>query len=80
MDVCKCDINNREECCQVFAGAYGIFVLNNYWDATTENEDQQARNLVEAAKTSNIQHFVASSVPHSAVLERSLLDLSSYPV
>ena len=78
--MCKCDINNREECCQAFATAYGVFVLNNYWDATTENEHQQACNLVEAAKASNIQHFIASSLPHSEVLERSLLDSPSYPM
>lgn len=75
--MCKCDINNREECCEAFAGAYGVFALNNYWDTTTEKEDQQVHNLIEAAKASNIQHFIASSLPHSEVLERDFLNSPS---
>jgi hypothetical protein len=76
----KCDINNREECCRAFAGAYGVFAMSNYWDATDQNEFQQAVNLVEAARASNVQHFIASSLPHSAVLDKSFSDLPSYPL
>ncbi len=80
MDIVQCDINNREECCRAFVGAYGIFAMNNYWDATDENEYQQALNLVEAARTANVQHFIASSLPHSTVLEKGHLNLPSDPM
>lgn len=80
MDIVKCDINSREECCRAFVGAYGVFVMNNYWDTTDQNEYQQALNLVEAARAANVQHFIASSLPHSTVLEKSYSDLSSCPM
>ncbi len=80
MDIIKCDINNREECRQAFVDAYGIFAINNYWDATDQNDYQQAINLVEAARAANVQHFIASSLPHATVLERGHLNMPLYPM
>jgi uncharacterized protein YbjT (DUF2867 family) len=76
----KCDINNGEECCRAFVGAYGVFAISNYWDETDQNEYKQALNLVDAARASNVQHFIASSFPHSAVLDKSFLEIPSYPL
>ncbi|CAF2697466.1 unnamed protein product [Rotaria sp. Silwood2] len=71
----KCNINNREECCRAFAGAYGVYAITNYWNATDGDEYKQALNLIEAARVANVQHFITSGIPDTAVFEKNQFDL-----
>jgi uncharacterized protein YbjT (DUF2867 family) len=78
--VVKCDINNREECCQAFAGAYGVFAMTNYWDSLDQNEYKQGVNLVEAARAANVQHFITSGLPDMKSFDKTQFDLPLYPM
>ncbi|CAF5162638.1 unnamed protein product, partial [Rotaria magnacalcarata] len=71
----KCNINNREECCLAFTGAYGVFAITNYWNATDGGEYEQAFNLIEAARKVNVQHFITSGIPDTAAFEKNQFDL-----
>ncbi len=80
MDMVKCDINNQDECCRAFVGAYGIFAMTNYWDAIEHDEYRQALNLVEAARTANIQHFITSGLLDPVDFDNSQFDFPLYPM
>ncbi|CAF1043282.1 unnamed protein product [Rotaria sordida] len=76
----KCNLNNREECLLAFAGAYGVFAITNYWDATDGGEYEQALNLIEAARAANIEHFITSFIPDATVFEKNQFDLPLHSV
>jgi hypothetical protein len=80
VNIVECDINNKEECCRVFIGAYDVFAMTYYWDAKTQGEHEQAFNLMEAAKATNVQHFITSGLPHTSLFKKDQLDLPLYPV
>jgi hypothetical protein len=76
----ECDISNQEECCGAFTGAYGVFSINKYWDDMNQDEYKQALNLVEAAKSANVQHFITSGLPDTTAFEKSQFDVPSIPM
>ncbi|MDH3380945.1 MAG: NmrA/HSCARG family protein [Gammaproteobacteria bacterium] len=41
---------------------YGVFVVTNYWEHGYDTEIRQGKQLIEAALSANIQHFVFTSV------------------
>ncbi len=80
MEIVQCNISNREECSRAFADAYGVFSLNKYWNATNQDECEQALNLVEAAREANVQHFITSGLPDTTAFEESQFDVPSQPM
>lgn len=44
------------------SGCYGLFSVQNYWEAGFEREVEQGKRLTDIAKQSGIQHLVYSSV------------------
>jgi uncharacterized protein YbjT (DUF2867 family) len=44
------------------SGAYGVFSVQNFWEAGFEGEIRQGTNVAEAAQHEGISHFVYSSV------------------
>jgi uncharacterized protein YbjT (DUF2867 family) len=44
------------------AGAWGVFALQNTWEAGVEREEEQGKRLAEIAKRQGVQHYVYSSV------------------
>jgi uncharacterized protein YbjT (DUF2867 family) len=43
-------------------GSWGVFAVQNTWEAGVEKEEVQGKRLAEIAKKENVQHFVYSSV------------------
>jgi len=43
-------------------GAWGVFAVQNSWEAGIEGEENQGKRLAEVAKKKGVQHFVYSSV------------------
>lgn len=41
---------------------WGVFAVQNTWEAGVENEEVQGKRIAEIAKRENVQHFVYSSV------------------
>lgn len=43
-------------------GAWGLFAVQNTWEAGVEKEEVQGKRLAEVAKAASVQHFVYASV------------------
>jgi len=63
----------------LFDGAYGCFVLTNYFDQSSMGkEEEQGRNLIDAAKRANIQHFIYSALPNVKKLSSGRYDVPHF--
>ena len=58
------DMDNRAELEAAFAGAYGVFSVQNYWlpNVQYDGEIRQGKAVADAAKAAGVQHLVYSSV------------------
>ena len=62
-EVVLADFNRPETLKAAFAGAHGVFLVTNAWEAGTD-ELQQAVAAVNAAKDAGVQHFIWSTLPN----------------
>ena len=62
-EVVAADFNRPETLRAAFAGAYGIFVVTNAWEAGRD-ESKQAVAAVNAAKDAGVRHFIWSTLPN----------------
>ena len=63
-DVVEADLNTPATLLEALQGSYGVFAVTNFWDrATRMGEFEQGRNLVHAARKTDIQHFIWSTLP-----------------
>jgi uncharacterized protein YbjT (DUF2867 family) len=46
----------------VLAGAWGVFAVQNTWEAGVEKEEEQGKRIATLAKEAGVQHFVYTSV------------------
>jgi uncharacterized protein YbjT (DUF2867 family) len=56
------DLEDRDSLQRTLEGAYGVFSVQNYFQAGYDGEIRQGTNLADAAKTAGIEHFLYSSV------------------
>jgi uncharacterized protein YbjT (DUF2867 family) len=61
-EVVKADLNRPETLKAAFEGAYGVFLVTNFWEEGTD-EVKQATAAVRAAKDAGVKHFVWSTLP-----------------
>lgn len=61
-EVVSANLNDMDSLVSAFAGSYGVFVVTNFWEEGTD-EISQAKNAIAAAKATDIQHFVWSTLP-----------------
>ncbi len=61
-EVVEADLDRPETLKAAFAGAYGVFLVTNFWETGTD-ELKQATAAVRAAKNAGIKHFVWSTLP-----------------
>ena len=62
-EVVAADLDNVESLKKAFAGAYGAFLLTNFWEHfSPEKEFEQARNMAQAAKQTGVQHVIWSTL------------------
>jgi uncharacterized protein YbjT (DUF2867 family) len=64
-EVVRGDLDDRPSVERALAGAYGVFSVQNYWEAGYEREVSQGITLAEAAKAQGVKHFLYSSVGSS---------------
>ncbi len=81
------DMADRASLDAALAGAYGVFSVQNFWEAGADGEIHQGRTAADAAFASDIKHIVYSSVgsahretgiPHfdsKWIIERHIRDL-----
>jgi uncharacterized protein YbjT (DUF2867 family) len=62
-EVVVADADKPETLGKAFAGAYGAFLLTNFWEHfSPERELTQARNMAQAAKAAGLQHVIWSTL------------------
>ena len=62
-EVVAADLDDVESLKRAFAGAYGAFLLTNFWEHfSPEKELPQAKNIAQAAKQANLQHVIWSTL------------------
>src|ERR1700726_3762694 len=76
-EVVLADLNRPETLKAAFAGAYGIFLVTNFWEPGTD-ERKQALAAVHAAKDAGVQHFIWSTLPNVETISRGKLDVPHF--
>jgi len=61
-EVVQGDMKDRSDVDRVLEGAYGVFSVQNFWEAGYDREVQQGKTVADAAKAAGVEHFVYSSV------------------
>ena len=56
------DLNDAESLKKALAGAWGVFAVQNTWEAGVEGEEEQGKRLATLAREAGVQHFVYTSV------------------
>ncbi len=71
-EVVEADLNDVVSLTRAFKNAYGVFLVTNYWEQRTPEQEQartraemelaQARNGAQAAKAAGVQHLIWSTL------------------
>ena len=56
------DLNDAASLKAALAGAWGVFGVQNTWEAGVEGEEEQGKRLATLAREAGVQHFVYTSV------------------
>src|SRR5215204_24315 len=62
VEVVQGDLNEAGSVRQALQGAWGVFAVQNTWDAGVEGEETQGKQLAQLAKEAGVQHYVYASV------------------
>jgi len=62
-EVVEADLTRPDSLARAFQGAYGAFVVTNFWEKSAVPEQTQARNAIRAARDAGVQHLVWSTLP-----------------
>ena len=61
-EVVQGDMEDRSAMDRALEGAYGVFSVQNFWEAGYDREVQQGKTVAEATKAAGVEHCVYSSV------------------
>lgn len=79
VELVPADLNDPPTLKAAFEGAYGAFLVTNFWDpATGLDEGRQAAAAVEAAKAGGVTHVVWSTLPNSKRLSDGALSVHHF--
>jgi len=56
------DLDDAASLERALAGAWGVFAVQNTWEAGVEREEEQGKRLATIARQQGVQHFVYTSV------------------
>lgn len=62
VEIVKGDLDDDASLGAALAGAWGVFSVQNTWEAGVEREEQQGKHIAKMAKEKGVQHFVYTSV------------------
>jgi uncharacterized protein YbjT (DUF2867 family) len=62
VDVVQGDLNDAESLTKALAGAWGVYAVQNTWEAGVEGEEEQGKRLAQVAREAGVEHFVYASV------------------
>lgn len=61
-EIIEGDLNDEASLARALAGAWGVFAVQNTWEAGVEQEEVQGKRIAEAARQAGVHHFVYASV------------------
>jgi uncharacterized protein YbjT (DUF2867 family) len=76
-EVVAADLNRPETLTAAFAGAHGVFLVTNAWEAGRE-ESKQALAAVNAAKDAGVRHFIWSTLPNVETISGGAIDVPHF--
>jgi uncharacterized protein YbjT (DUF2867 family) len=76
-EVVAADLNRPETLRAAFAGAHGVFVVTNAWEAGRD-ESKQALAAVNAAKEAGVRHFIWSTLPNVETISGGTIDVPHF--
>ena len=56
------DLDDAPSLQRALSGAWGVWAVQNTWEAGVEREEEQGKRLAKLARESNVQHYVYTSV------------------
>jgi uncharacterized protein YbjT (DUF2867 family) len=62
VDVVAGNLDDEGSLRRALAGAWGVFGVQNTWEAGVEGEEEQGKRLARVAKEAGVQHYVYTSV------------------
>jgi uncharacterized protein YbjT (DUF2867 family) len=76
-EVVAADLNRPDTLKAAFAGAYGVFLVTNAWEAGRD-ESRQALDAVKAAKDAGVRHFIWSTLPDVETISGGTIDVPHF--
>ncbi len=76
-EVLKGDLDDLRSLQVAVDGCYGVFGVTSYWEHF-DHELQHGRNLIITVRTSDVEHFVFSSLPHAKRLTHGALEVPHF--
>ena len=76
-EVVAADLDRPETLKAAFDGAYGVFLVTNFWQPGTD-ERKQVEAAVRAAKDAGVQHFIWSTLPDVEAISGGTLDVPHF--
>ena len=61
-EIVKGDFDDPDSMEKAMKGIWGVFAVQNTWEAGVEKEEQQGKVMAEVAKKAGVQHYVYTSV------------------
>ena len=62
VEVLQGDLDDPASLKKALAGAWGVFAVQNTWEAGVEKEEEQGKRIAELAKQAGVQHYIYTSV------------------
>jgi uncharacterized protein YbjT (DUF2867 family) len=62
IEVVTGDLDHEDSLIKALAGVWGVYAVQNTWEAGVEKEEEQGKRIATLAKRAGVQHFVYASV------------------
>ena len=62
IEVVEGDLDDEESLKRVLDGVWGVYAVQNTWEAGVEREEEQGKRIAKVARDKGVQHFVYTSV------------------
>jgi uncharacterized protein YbjT (DUF2867 family) len=66
VEVVQASLDDPQSLTAAMTGAYGVYSVQNFWEAGVEREIHQGKNVADAAKATGVRHFVYGSIGSAA--------------
>lgn len=76
-EVVEADLDRPETLKAALAGAYGVFLVTNFWEPGTD-ELKQASAAVRAAREAGVKHFIWSTLPDTEAISGGSMDVPHF--